>query len=40
MDMRKSDFLEYISENLISNLSELIHTYHEVKTFIRNLGEL
>ena len=38
--MRKSDFLEYISENLISNLSELIRTYHEVKTFIRNLGEL
>lgn len=32
MNMRKSDVLGYISENLTSNLSELIHIYHEVKT--------
>lgn len=38
--MDKLDFQRYRSENFVSNLSELTHIYYEVKTYMRNPGEL
>lgn len=37
---RKLDFQGYRSKNFVSKLSRLMHTYHEVKTCLRNPGEL